>query len=102
MEVDHGTIVQQLATGAGAELLAQQKVAIAMHDKTGHTSTGQGTQLGLYLRIGRVGIIVADPEFKQVSQDVQLPCLTRFTAQEAYKLRRNLRLQAIQMDVGDK
>jgi G:T-mismatch repair DNA endonuclease (very short patch repair protein) len=78
-------------------LFAEQKIAIAMHHCAWHTRKCQRAQLFLDPLISWIGIIVANPEFKQITQDVHLLGLAGSTAQELHELSGNGGLRTIEM-----
>ena len=63
--------------GAG-EALAEQKIAVAVDEVAGHAGLLQRFQRRGDLRVQRLGIVVADPGFKQVAEDVQRVGVNRF------------------------
>ena len=71
VEVGDMAIRQQAATGLAAKGLADEKVAIAMHQVDGRAAVGQLAQgAGDLLLEGAHGV-VADPGFEQIAKDVQ-------------------------------
>ena len=77
VQLQHFLFRQQLHAGAG-EALAEQKIAVAVDEVAGHAGLLQRFQRRGDLRVQRLGIVVADPGFKQVAEDVQRVGVNRF------------------------
>ena len=93
-------IGQQRCAGRNCEIVTQQRIAIAVHQE--HALAGaRGSRQRVDHRLRRRRSIVADPEFKQVSQDHELAVPRRIglhETQEAFQRRRAFRRQ---MQVGN-
>ncbi len=71
VQVDHARVGQQRASGLAAERLANEEVAIAVHQVDARTAVGHLAQgLGDGALEG-VHAVVADPGFEEVAEDVQ-------------------------------
>src|SRR3546814_1704731 len=62
--------------------LAEQEITIAMHEGHRHAAVGQGLQPLGHEGAGFRGIVVADPGFEQVAEDVQRLCAARLAVEE--------------------
>ena len=74
IELDGRAVLEQPAAGVATEALAEQEVAVAVHDEAGHTSRGEIAQRSHDFALCRVRVIVTDPGFEQVAQDVEGIC----------------------------
>ncbi len=55
----------------GTEVLAQQEVAIAVHDEYSHAGISKGFELGFHLRGKGRRIVIAYPDVEKVAEDEQ-------------------------------
>ena len=76
VQLQHFLFRQQLRWRG--EALAEQKIAVAVDEVAGHAGLLQRFQRRGDLRVQRLGIVVADPGFKQVAEDVQRVGVNRF------------------------
>jgi len=101
VKLDDGAVVDQRAARVAAEALAEHEIAIAVHDEAGHTGLRERTQRGRDVALGRVRVVVADPDLEEVAQDVQGLRLARLVLQEGEKLGRDGGPGGIEMQVRD-
>ena len=63
---------EQADAGGGREALAEQKIAVAVHEGDLQPCVRGGAQRGDDARVVRVvEVVVADPHFEQVAEDVE-------------------------------
>ncbi len=62
---------QQAGAGGRGKLLAQRKVAVAVHDEDLQPGLASGMQGGGDPVVVRIVDVVADPDLEQVAEDVQ-------------------------------
>ena len=86
VEPDDNRVSKNRYAGFVGEDLANHEVAIAVHETHGHTGIDQFTQCGLHLAVIGIGVIIAEPDIKQIAQYVECFRLARFTAEETQKL----------------
>jgi len=84
---------------ARAKRLPSRKIAIAVNKIHRHR---QGAQGGGDLLMQRIGIVIANPGFKQIAQNVKRLALLRFTLQKMQKTGSNCRFFLTQMEICDK
>ena len=82
VELDDRAVAKQPAAGVAAEAVAQHEVAVAVHHEARHTGGGEVAQCRDDLALRRVGVVVADPDFEQVAQDVERARDARLAAAE--------------------
>ncbi len=70
VQVDDRAVAQELAAGLRGKALADQKIAVAMHEIAGNAAVGESTQGRHDFAHGRVRIVVAEPRLEQVAEDV--------------------------------
>jgi hypothetical protein len=80
IEVEHLFFRQQRHAAFAGVALAEQKITVAVNEIAGDTGINQRLNGGGDFTMQRVRIIVANPGFKQVAQDVQRIGAFRFTA----------------------
>ena len=78
VQLQHFLFRQQLHAAGAGEAFAEQKIAVAVDEVAGHAGLLQRFQRRGDLRVQRLGIVVADPGFKQVAKDVQRVGVHRF------------------------
>ena len=101
IQFDHAGIGQQGAAGFTAEGLAEEKVAIAMHQVDARAALAELAQgLGNRTLKGGDGI-VADPHFKEVAEDIQRLGLNRAGFQKMQKRPADVRALLFKMQIGD-
>lgn len=71
VELDDAGIPQQGHAGALGKGLTQQEVAVAVNEVEGHPLLAEGRKGVGHLAVEGIGIIVANPEFKQIAQHVE-------------------------------
>lgn len=71
IELDDARIPQQCHAGAFGKGLAQQEVAVAVNEVEGHPLLAQGRKGIGHLAVEGIGIVVANPEFKQIAQHIE-------------------------------
>ena len=101
VQVDHRAVLEQRAPRFLCEAAPHEEIAVAMHEIGGHTRVSQHAQLADDLAHSGVGIVIAEPRFEQVAQDVQRACCTRLATQEADELARDAGHRRIQVQVRD-
>jgi len=101
VEIDRRTVLQQATAGIAAEVRADEKVAVAVHEVARYAGGGKPAQGGLYRGIGRFRIIVSEPDLEQVAEDVQRLGPAGLTLQEIDELRGDLRRVGVKVQVGD-
>src|SRR5262249_35798099 len=102
VEIVDGAVVQQRETGAAGEGLAEQEVAVADDEIDGHAMFTQRLD-GLRDARGQLGVVVvADPCFDQVAEDVHRIGGARLVAGEVVlEQARDFRTAIVQVQVGD-
>lgn len=80
IEVEHLFFRQQRHAAFAGVALAEQKITVAVNEIAGDSGINQRLNGGGDFTMQRVRIIVANPGFKQVAQDVQRIGAFRFTA----------------------
>ncbi len=94
-------VAEQRAARLAAEGLAEQKVAVAVHQVDARTAVGQAPQgLGNAALEGRHGI-VADPHFEKITEDVQRLGLARPGVEKMQERPGDVRALLFKMQVGD-
>jgi len=101
VQINHHGVNQQSCAAALREALLEQKVAIAVHDVTRHAARGERAQRVEDLLPLRVLIIVSDPGFEQIPEDVERIGAGGPSLEEIYELRADGRFQRVQMQIGD-
>jgi hypothetical protein len=81
--------------------MAEQEVAIAVHDAARYARARQGAQRVDDHALRRVGIVVADPGLEQVAEDVERGRAPRSGCEKAQELLGRLRPRRIEVQVGD-
>src|SRR5262249_46019696 len=71
VDIDQRAIRQQLDASLTTEAFADEEVAIAVNQEGFHASVGDVSQAREDAALVRVGIVVADPRFEQVAENVQ-------------------------------
>src|SRR5690606_9356968 len=94
-------IAEQRAAGLAAERLADEKVAVAMHEEDARAGLAQLAQGSGDLVLEGCHAVVADPDLEEVAQDVQRFGLDRPFAQETQKRPGDVRAFLFQMQIGD-
>jgi hypothetical protein len=80
IEVEHLFFRQQRHAAFTGVALAEQEITVAVNEVAGDAGINQRLNGGGHFVVQRVGIVVANPGFKQVAQDVQRIGAFRFTA----------------------
>ncbi|MNZ49061.1 hypothetical protein D3C78_668180 [compost metagenome] len=71
VEIDDAGVAEQRHARPFGEGLAQQEVAVAVDEVDGHVLPAQGQEGLGHLAVERVGIVVANPEFEQITQHIE-------------------------------
>ena len=102
VQVHDRAVVEQRAAGLGGESATDQEVAIAVNEKARHASVRQAAQRGHDVACGGGGVVVAQPGFEQVAEDVERTGLPRrLPFQESMELPRDRRHRRVQVQVRD-
>lgn len=83
VEVDRRRLIQHVHPAACAEILAEQKVAVAVQERQIGTVSGKLAQAVGDVELEAPGGIITDPGFEQITQDVDGLGFARRTGQEA-------------------
>ena len=89
-------------TGLYRELLANHEIPVAVHEKHRRTGLDDRSQRRLYGRVVRIGIIVANPGFEQVTEDKQRIGAQGFLFEEFDQLFTDLRPRGLQVQIRNK
>ena len=98
-ESDALVVAEQASARQRAEPLAQQEVAVAVHQRAGDARVRQPSQRGDDRRETRIVVVVADPGLEQVAEDVELARRARGAIHELDEPARRLRVARSQ-DAG--
>ncbi len=71
VEIDDAGVAEQRHARPFGKGLAQQEVAVAVDEVDGHVLSAQGEEGLGHLVVERVGIVVANPEFEQITQHIE-------------------------------
>ncbi len=71
VEIDDARVAKQRHARPFGKDLAQQEVAVAVDEVDGHVLSAQGQEGLGHLAVERVGVVVANPEFEQISQHIE-------------------------------
>ena len=80
VEVEHLFFRQQRHAAFTGVALADQEITVAVNEVAGDARIHQRVNSGGHFTVQRVRIVVANPGFKEVAQDVQRIGAFRFTA----------------------
>ena len=100
-QLDHAGVTQQRAASSVAKGLANQEVAVAVHQVDGRAAVAQPAH-GLADRLleGCHGI-VANPRFEKITKDVQRLGVAGAAIEQIKKRPGNIRAFFLQMQIGD-
>src|SRR5690606_36525633 len=101
VQIDDRAVLEQPHAGFFAEAFADQKIAIAMYQgarRAGGRQVAHGSDRAAFVGIG---IVVSDPRFEQVPEDVERLRVLRLFDEKAQELIRDLRMRSVEMEVGD-
>lgn len=87
------------AAGESRKAIADQKIAVAMHEINGHTDRSQFVQASHDPSMMRIRVIISDPGFEEISQDVEAVSPTGFAAQELQEQLRDPRTYRVEMQI---
>ena len=91
VQVDDGAVREQAHAGLAAEALADQEIAVAV-DEIASACRRSSARAGPHdATLVRVGVVVADPGFEQIAEDVQRLAPARFALEEVEELRGDVR-----------
>jgi hypothetical protein len=97
VQVDDDRVIDQAHATADRKTAPEQKVAIAMHHIAGDPALGQtGERVADPVAI-RFAIIIADPGFEQVAQDIECRGVAGPSRQKVHELCSGRRLAGIQV-----
>ncbi len=102
VEVEHLLFRQQLHAAFAGEALADQEITVAVNEVAGDAAFHQRFDGAGDFPVQRVGIVVANPGFKQIAQDVQRIGAFRFTALKTQKTGGDRRFFCLQMQIRNK
>jgi cytochrome c553 len=94
-------VIEQRGARLAAEALADQEVAVAAHDQTGHAAVHEAPQGCDHGTGGRIGIVVAQPGLEQVAEYVEPVRAARLPLQERHELICDRGVGRVEMQVGD-
>ena len=100
-QLDDGGVGQDRHAGTMRVVVAEQEIAIAADEIDRHAAIAQPAQLfgDVSADVGR--IVVADPGFEQVAEDVERACAARFLVDELAEQLRDVRTRGVEMQVGN-
>src|SRR6185503_11568987 len=94
-------VAEQARARCLAEPLAQQEVAVTVHERARDARAGELSECGDDRLQARIVVVVADPRLEQVAQDVQVARGARGPFHELDEPARRLRVPRSQVQVGD-
>jgi hypothetical protein len=95
-------IGQQPGAGRGGKAIAQQEIAIAVHDADAQPGIAGGTQRGDDLGVERVAaVVVADPGFEEVAENIEFLGLAGAAGKKPEEQTRRPGRPGRQVQVGD-
>ncbi len=101
MELDLLEVAEQSAARGGAKLVAEQEIAVAVHDGARHAGRSQARErVEDRSQIGVV-VVVADPCLEQIAEDVYAVGRHGLGSDEVDELARRRGPAGIEMQVGD-
>ena len=100
VHVDHRRVFEQGHPCFGSEPLAEQEVAVAVHDVRGEAPSGLGERVANRHRRGLV-VVVADPNLDQVAQDVERVYVVAHRCQELLQSGEDVRTGGVDVQVRD-
>src|SRR5688500_13680668 len=86
IELDDYRVRDQPRAGLVAELAAEQEVAVAVDHEAGDAALGQLADRTDDLRLLRVRVVVADPDFEEIAEDVERVGAGHVLAEESEEL----------------
>src|SRR5690606_31847758 len=101
VQPDDGRVAEQGAAGAAAEVPADEKVPVAMHDIYGSAGARQGEQGRADLVCQRVGVVVPEPDFKEVAQYVESASSVGTLLEKTQKRPGDVRALRFKMQIRD-
>ena len=99
VEVDDGPVFDQPAAGVAAETVSKHEVAIAVHRETRHSGSGELPQCGHDDALGRVRVVIADPGFEEVAEDVERAGAARLVPEKREELRGDVGPGRVQVQI---
>jgi len=99
VEIDDAAILEQYGAGFGAESASDEKVPIAVHHEQRDAGVGQGAQRQNDFTGRRIGVVVTEPGFEQVTEDVQRVSPARIVCKKLEELPRNRWIGRIEMKI---
>ncbi len=102
VELGHDRIGEETGARAVTEIAADQEVPVAVHDEAGNSAAGQCAQARTHLLLARIRIVIADPGFEQVAEDIERLRPGRLRAQESQELIDRGGRAGVEVHVGDK
>ena len=101
MQIDDRGIGEQARAGAPLEAPLQQEIAVAVHGVARHAASGQLAQALADQRPMWILVIIADPCFEKVAENVERIGRGGAPAQEFQELLTGCGLERIQVQIGD-
>nr|DAI86976.1 MAG TPA: hypothetical protein [Caudoviricetes sp.] len=102
VQLKHLFFRQQRHAAFTRKALTEQKITIAVNEINRDAGISQRFQGGGDLAMQRVGIVIADPGFKQIAQNVQRIGFLRRTGQKTQKTGGDRRFFCLQMEICNK
>ncbi len=82
VEVEYHLFRQQRHAALASEALAQQEITVAVNKVAGDAAVAQRSEGGRDLLMQGIGIVVANPGFKEIAQNIERVGVTRRTGQK--------------------
>ena len=102
VQVGHGAFVQQHAAAVVGELVAEQKVPVAVHEEQLGPGVGKAPEGVDRLAVEGAVIVVADPGFEQIPQHIEAVGLAGVVVEQGFQRGQVFRAGRIQMQIGNK
>lgn len=101
MDIDHCSVVDEVCAAVSAEARTQQEVAIAVHHVARNACSGELPERAQYPTLVGIRIVVANPGFEEISEDVQRARLARLAREEIQELTGDVRARGVQVQIGN-
>ena len=101
VKVDHRGVGKDPHARAGGVVAAEHEVAVAVHEEQRHAGGVQGGELAGNEGTGFGGVVIANPGFEQVTEDVERVGAAGLAVEEVAEQAGDLRAFRIQVEVGD-
>ena len=76
IQLKHFFLREKLHTAFAGKAFTEQKIAVAVDEIAGDAAVDKGADGGCDALVQRVGIVIANPRFEQVAQDIERIGLT--------------------------